>query len=164
MKKVYLIRHAKSSWDHQNLRDIERPLNERGMRDAPFMAKMLKGKGIRPEVLISSPAIRALMTASFFKIEFGLDGEDLHVRDEIYESLPATLIHLITMLPEDYDTIFLFGHNPDLTSLANLFTKKYIDNIPTCGVIGIHSHVDRWIDFSPVTATVQEYYYPKQYL
>ena len=128
------------------------------------MAKMLKGKGIKPDALIPSPAVRALTTAGFFKIEFKMDGEDLLIRDEIYEAMPATLSHLITLLPEDYETVFIFGHNPALTSLANMFTRDFIGNVPTCGIVGIHSRAARWLDFSPQNAEVKEFYFPKQYL
>lgn len=164
MKSVYLVRHAKSSWDFGNLRDIERPLNERGLKDAPFMAKLLKGKGVKPDALISSPAVRAVTTASFFKIEFGMDGEDLLIRDEIYEAAPATILHLIAMLPEDLNTVLIFGHNPTFTSVVNMFAKDFIHNMPTCSIAGIHSNVNHWIDFSPDTAKVKDYFYPKLYL
>ncbi len=164
MKTVYLVRHAKSSWDHPDLRDIERPLNERGLRDAPLMAKLLQGKGVKPDAIISSPAVRALTTASFFKIELGLEGQDLLIRDEIYEAFPMLILKLIQLLPEDFKTVLIFGHNPTFTGVANMFSKSYISNIPTCGVVEIKAKVDHWPDFNEKNAEVTEYYYPKQFL
>ena len=163
MKTVYLVRHAKSSWDHPDLRDIERPLNERGLRDAPLMAKVLKSKGVKPDAIISSPAVRALTTASFFKIELGLEGEDLLVRDEIYEAIPMTILTLLKLLPEDYEKVLIFGHNPTFTSVANMFSKDYISDIPTCGIVEIQMEVDHWQDFNGKKGKVTGYYYPKQF-
>ncbi len=164
MKTVYLVRHAKSSWDHPGLLDIERPLGDRGLRDAPFMAKMLRDKGAQPDVLISSPAVRALTTASFFKTAFELEGPDLLIKDEIYEAASQTILRLISTLPEKYGTVMLFGHNPTFTSVANLFTNKYIANIPTCGVVRIDAAVENWADFSEKTGRMEAYYFPKQFL
>ncbi len=163
MKTVYLVRHAKSSWDIPDLRDIERPLNERGLRDAPFMAKLLKSKGVKPDAILSSPAVRALTTAAFFKIELGLDGEDVRVRDEIYEAMPHAICRLINMLPEQDETVLLFGHNPTFTGVANLFTKDYIDNIPTCGIVEIKADVGHWQDFTEKQAEVTGVFFPKQF-
>ncbi|MEZ4960847.1 MAG: histidine phosphatase family protein [Saprospiraceae bacterium] len=163
MKQVFLVRHAKSSWDHPGLRDVERPLNERGQQDAPFMAKLVKGKGIKPDAILTSPAVRALTTANYFKLELGVDGEDFFIRDEIYESIPQTILHLINTLPETYQTVMIFGHNPTFTSVANLFTKDFIGNVPTCGIVGIASTALRWPDFSAQNAVVSDYFFPKQY-
>ncbi|MEO1257878.1 MAG: histidine phosphatase family protein [Bacteroidota bacterium] len=163
MKTVYLVRHAKSSWDYSSLRDEERPLNDRGLRDAPFMAKMLRKKGVEPDALISSPAVRALTTAIFFKIEMGVEGEDIIIRDEIYESMSSTIVNLIQKLPEDFQTIMLFGHNPTFTSVANIFTENYIPNMPTCSIVRIDAQVPNWLEFNDATAKVTEFHFPKQY-
>lgn len=163
MKTVYLVRHAKSSWDYPDLRDDERPLNEKGLHDAPLMAKLLRNKGVQPDALISSPAVRALTTAIFFKNELDMDGEDVLIRDEIYEAMSRQIPSLIQMLPEDFDTVMLFGHNPTFTSVANLFTKNYIDNLPTCGVVRIDAEVSRWSDFTEQTGKLTERHFPKDY-
>lgn len=163
MKTVYLIRHAKSSWDHPDLRDIERPLNERGLRDAPFMAKLLRSKSIKPDAIVTSPAVRALTTATFFKTELELEASQFIIRDEIYEAFTATITELIKQLPEAYETVLIFGHNPTFTGVANRFSKEYISNIPTCGIVGIEADVKHWNEFNEKTAGVKAYYYPKQY-
>ncbi len=163
MKTLYLVRHAKSSWDNNNLRDIERPLNERGLQDAPTMAKLMQSKGVQPDLLVSSPAIRALTTAAYFKLALGVEGEDFWVRDEIYEAMTATIQHLIETLPESANIVMLVGHNPTFTSLANLFTKDYIDNIPTCGVVCIRSEAATWPEFSKKNSEVVGKFFPKDF-
>ena len=163
MKKVFLVRHAKSSWDNPSLRDIERPLNERGLADAPFMAKLAKDKGFTPDAIFTSPAVRALTTANYFKLELGLDGEDFFIRDEIYEAIPQRIINLINTLPEKYSTVMLFGHNPTFTSVANMFSTDYIANLPTCGIVGIQSSASHWPEFSEKNAYLDAYFFPKQF-
>lgn len=163
MKTVYLVRHAKSSWDFRSLRDEERPLNKRGMKDAPFMAKMLHKKGVEPDAIISSPAVRAITTASFFKIEMGIEGQDIIIKDEIYEAMSSTILKLLQLLPEDYETVMLFGHNPTFTTVANQFTDRYIANMPTCGIARIEAAINNWSEFKPGNGSLTEFYYPKQF-
>ncbi len=146
------------------LRDIERPLNERGLDDAPKMAKLMKSKGAQPDLIVTSPAIRALTTAAYFKMTLGVEGEDFLVRDEIYEAISATIQQVIETLPESANTVMLFGHNPTFTSVANLFTENYIDNIPTCGVVRIESDAASWPEFSRLNAKVTAKFFPKDAL
>lgn len=143
--------------------DIQRPLNERGLSDAPFMAKLLRANGAQPQAIFSSPAIRALTTAAYFKIEFGIADKDFILKDEIYEAYPLSVLLLIKSLPGEYDRVMLFGHNPTFTSVANLFNPEYLDNLPTCGIVSIQAEVGTWADFSEKTAQVQHVFYPKQY-
>ena len=164
MKTVYLVRHAKSSWDYQSLRDSERPLNDRGLRDAPIMAKLLRKKGVKPDAIISSPAVRALTTATFFKNELAIDGEDVIIKDEIYEAMASTIVALIQRLPENLETVMLFGHNPTFTSVANIFTEKYIANMPTCSIVRIDADVANWLEFKEGNGKVTEFHFPKKYI
>lgn len=163
MKTVFLVRHAKSSWDFPSLRDIERPLNKRGLRDAPFMAKLLKKQGVEPDAIFSSPAVRALTTATFFKNELGLEGEDIFLRDEIYEAFPQVILNLIQTMPEQLNAVMIFGHNPTFTTVTNMFTDKYIGNVPTCGISKIEAKVSNWKAFSSETAKLCSFQYPKQH-
>ncbi|RMF31081.1 MAG: hypothetical protein D6765_02290 [Bacteroidetes bacterium] len=163
MKTAFFIRHAKSSWEHPELRDIERPLNPRGLRDAPFMAKLLKAKSPPPDTLLSSPAVRALTTAEFFARELGRGRESITVVNDIYGADPGTLLLLLRNLPEAYSTAWVFGHNPEFTELANRFSKEFIANVPTCGIFRLDGRVEHWRDFSPDTAELTEFHYPKQY-
>ncbi|MFQ5447426.1 MAG: histidine phosphatase family protein [Saprospiraceae bacterium] len=163
MKTLYLVRHAKSSWDYGNLSDRERPLNDRGLRDAPFMAGVLSGKGVQPDAIFTSPAVRAFTTAIFFKNRLAVDARDFFLRDELYETGAGEVLDFITLFPEDLDTVMVFGHNPAFTNVANVFSKNYIPNIPTCGVVCIGADVARWPDFVPKNARIVDFFYPKQF-
>jgi phosphohistidine phosphatase len=163
MKTVFLIRHAKSDWSDASLRDIDRPLNKRGIKDAPFMAKLLKSKGVAPDRLISSPAVRAVSTAVFFAEAFGVDKDDILIEEGIYEAGSSDIIRIIRRLPDEWDTILLFGHNPTFTTVANLFYQNLISNLPTCGIVRIDAEIDSWKDFDEQGARLNEIYFPKQY-
>jgi phosphohistidine phosphatase len=163
MKTVFFVRHAKSSWENPSLRDIERPLNQRGLRDAPFMAKLLRGKGVTPDRLLSSPAKRAMATAAFFAEAFDIDETDIESRAEIYEAFPETLLDIIRTFPAAWSNVLIFGHNPTFTSLVNLFSNRYIANVPTCGIVEVGAAIDDWRDFAPRTGKIANYYYPKQF-
>ncbi len=163
MKTIYFVRHAKSSWDHGNLRDIERPLEARGLRDAPLMAKVLKSKGVNPDLLLSSPATRAYSTALFFADAFEIDRRDVQLQPRIYEAFSEDILAIIEQLPAEADTVLLFGHNPTFTNIANRFSKKHIDNVPTCGIFKVEAKVQSWKDFQAPTAQMTEFHYPKQY-
>ncbi|RMD75414.1 MAG: hypothetical protein D6818_01735, partial [Bacteroidetes bacterium] len=114
MKHLYLIRHAKSSWDYPELRDIERSLNKRGRRDAPFMASLLHGKGVRPDLLLSSPATRAYSTAVYFAEALGYPVEQIRVEPVIYHGGEDDILALVRGLDDQLGTVLLFGHNPVL--------------------------------------------------
>lgn len=165
MKTLYLVRHAKSSWDDPSLHDSDRPLNKRGKRDAPFMAKLFADRGLRPDALVSSPAVRAFTTARHFAKALGLQKEDIVQKNGIYEATSGELLRIVQELRDEWDTVLLFGHNPTFTLFANQFAGRHIDNIPTCGVVKISGPVDSWRDFQPQRdIRVEEFVYPKQFL
>ena len=163
MKNVYFIRHAKSSWESPSLSDIETPLNPRGQRDAPFMAKMLKNKNVQADLIITSPANRALTTAKYFATEMNLSSEKIDIKNVIYGAYPEDVISLIKNLDDSINTIMVFGHNPTFTSLVNRFTEDYIANIPTCGIVKVNADINSWSKFGEANAELTEFYYPKQY-
>ncbi len=163
MKTLYLIRHAKSSWEDSSLRDIQRPLNPRGKRDAPFMAKLLKGKGIQADAIVSSPANRAFTTSTYFAKEMGIEENEIIQEDSIYEAYTEDIFNVIHSLHNSINTVFLFGHNPTFTSMANMFTQNYIANVPTCGIVVIESAAESWSAFGRENSLLKDYYYPKQY-
>jgi len=163
MKTIYFVRHAKSSWDHPTLRDIERPLEPRGLRDAPFMAKVLKSKGVEPDLLLSSPATRAYSTALYFADAFEIERGDVQLEPRIYEAFSEDILDIIEKLPAEADTVLLFGHNPTFTNIANRFSKKQIDNVPTCGIFKVEAKVNSWKDFKAPLAVLTEFHFPKQY-
>jgi len=163
MKKLFLIRHGKSSWSNPDLQDFDRPLNKRGIRDAPFMAKMLVGKGIKVDQIVTSPANRAISTAKQFATEQEMDHENLIIKHEIYEADPEILLQLVRGFSDEVDVVFMFGHNPGFTYLANMFDGDYIVNIPTCGIVEIQADIERWQELGGTNGKIANFYFPKQY-
>ncbi|WP_457598784.1 SixA phosphatase family protein, partial [Hydrogenimonas sp.] len=119
MKELFLFRHAKSSWDDPSLSDFDRPLNERGRRDAPLMGEHLKAMGIHLDLIVASPAKRAKKTAKIIAEKLGYDIEKIIWQENIYEASPQTLLYIVCQLPEKAKRVMLVGHNPSLTLLAN---------------------------------------------
>ncbi len=133
-KRLFLSRHAKSSWDDPTLRDFERPLNTRGKRDAPMMAQKLKAYGIKPDLIVSSDAKRAADTAHIYAETLQVP---LRYDSRIYEASAQSLLYLIDTLFEHYDNVMIVGHNPTLTDLANILGDKPIANLQTAATVGI---------------------------
>ncbi len=163
MKTIYLIRHAKSSWDNPDLRDFDRPLNKRGFRDAPFMAAFLSKQVPTPDKLVSSPANRAFTTATYFAEALGQKAKDIHQEAGIYEAYAQEVLLIIQGLEPAWDTVCLFGHNPGFTNLANQFSKDFIPNIPTCGIAKISGAITDWKDFEKGKVKLMNFHYPKQF-
>lgn len=163
MKKAIFIRHAKSSWADPSLRDFDRPLNKRGLRDAPFMAKLLKGKLDQLDLILASPANRAFTTATYFAEAFDIPVTNIRQEKKLYHAYPDEILKTVQELEDDIDTVLVFGHNPGFTDIVNQFTRNYIDNVPTCGICQIEASVQSWSDFDESNARLTAFYYPKQY-
>ena len=162
MKKLFLIRHAKSSWEDFNLDDFDRPLNKRGEKDAPFMGKLLKKKKPKPDLIISSPALRTKLTAQIMAKEIGYD--DKIVFDKtIYEAPLSNLKKVVHNIDDSFDTIFFIGHNPALCDLANFLCDIELENIPTCGIVEIDFDTNSWKDISKENSELISFEYPKKY-
>ncbi len=165
MLTLYLVRHAKSSWGNPGLRDHDRPLNERGLHDAPRMAQLLVDQGVQPDLLVSSPAKRALTTAFFFAEAFKLEANEVLREPNIYEAFPQEILRIISALPASAQTVLLFGHNPTFTEVANHFIENdFIENVPTCGVVKITSTAASWPEFYEGNSKVAACYFPKEVL
>lgn len=165
MKTLCLIRHAKSSWENPALDDFNRPLNERGLRDAPYMANLLRDTGMQPDLFVSSPANRALTTATIFAQAFDVPPSAILQNNRIYEASSEEIFQIIKTLPNEATTVLLFGHNPTFTLVANYFTAKatYISNVPTCGIVKIESTEPQWNMFIDGNTQVTSLYFPKQF-
>ena len=163
MKTLYIIRHAKSSWDDPVADDFDRPLNDRGKRDAPRMGKRLKEKEITPDLLITSPARRALATCHAIAEILQFPVQNIKLEKALYHASSGQILRIIHSLDDKHDVIFLFGHNPGLTDFANEFRddKKFIDNIPTCGVVGFNCNVKRWKEIGFGKAKLILFDFPK---
>ena len=164
LKTICLVRHAKSSWDYPLLPDIERPLNARGLRDAPFMAEQLQAIGVTPDLILTSPAVRARETAKYFRRQFNLPKKQFLVKDHLYGADPLDVIEIVQNSAGDYSTVLVFGHNPTTTMLANMFPGVAIDNVPTCGILQAKTMVDEWEKWTPDVSAFVGFYYPKQYV
>lgn len=161
MKNLLLVRHAKSSWSNPSLEDRERPLNNRGKRDAPFMAEHIRKEGHIIDAILSSPATRAYTTAEFFFKEFKSEVFDFRKESDLYFGSESDWMHLINSVEESYRFPAFFSHNPTITYFANKFIGVDFDNVPTCGVIHLTSTVDLWKDLHYDNTRVQNFYFPK---
>src|SRR5687767_6067245 len=120
MKTLHLVRHAKSDWGNQDLADIDRPLNERGYRDAHRMSKQFLEKKQAPQIIFSSPALRAMSTALIFCRNISYPPANIHIEEKIYEASIETMLHLVSQFDDRYGTAMIFGHNPVITDLTNI--------------------------------------------
>ncbi len=161
MKTLYLIRHAKSSWKDITLDDFERPLNKRGKHDAPFMGKLLKKSGVKPDIIYSSPAKRAKETAKMIAEQIGYNKE-IQYEKKIYESNLVGLKNVIHFIDDRNQIVFLFGHNPGLNIFVEDFCAFY-DNIPTCGIVRLDFSCDSWSEISVDNCNFTMFDYPKKY-
>lgn len=164
MKTVFFIRHAKSSWDDPNLDDHDRPLNKRGEKDGPKMAELFLEQFGEVDAIISSTAVRAKTTAGLFAAALNIEGTDrvLHT-SSLYCSMSREVHDVIRSLPDAYESVALFGHNPSFTSIANQFEGQVIPNIPTCGIVQIQSNINHWADWSARKGSIQAFIYPKMF-
>ena len=161
MKTLTLVRHAKSSWKHNDLSDRERPLNKRGERDAPIMGKRIVDAGIRPSLIISSPAVRAWTTAKIIAQEIGYPREFLQREDSVYMASLDDLLDVLIAQDAEFNNIMLVGHNPGLTRFANYLVPGVTDNLPTAGVVSVRLNQDDWSLYSKPQAELIIYDFPK---
>ncbi|MCR6722202.1 MAG: histidine phosphatase family protein [Chitinophagaceae bacterium] len=148
MKSLLLIRHAKSSWENFSVPDFDRPLNDRGKRDAPMMAERLKLKNVVADKVLVSTAKRARKTAEHFIEAWNTKESAIEFRDELYLASPSAFKKVLSKLPDTDNCVAVFSHNHGLTEFANDLTDVAIDNIPTCGIFAIHIKSDKWSDFA----------------
>lgn len=160
MKKLFLIRHAKSSWDNPALADFDRPLNTRGEKNASMMAKRLIQKGISPDLIYSSSANRAKTTALLITKELQCVNK-LVFKDELYDTEPLHIIAIINQTPHDVNTLFVVGHNPELGELAS-YLVGLEENIPTSGIVEIAINANDWSNFSKQECSLVSFDYPKK--
>jgi len=163
MKKVVIARHAKSSWDNPDWNDFERPLNKRGLRDAPFMAQIVAKLIEKPDLIISSSAVRAAATCRYFAEAFQFDENKIIYDENIYSNGIRYILNLLSSLDDNLNSVMIFGHNPDITSLFSRLTGEYIDNVPTCGVFGVAFDIETWKQIDDENGKLLFYEYPKKH-
>ncbi|MCW3106131.1 MAG: putative phosphohistidine phosphatase, SixA [Segetibacter sp.] len=160
MKSVLLIRHAKSSWDF-NVDDFDRPLNHRGKTDAPAMAKRLLKRDIEIDAFVSSPANRALTTATLFADAYGVKHKKIITLPSLYEANVEAFFDAVEGMDNEFKTIAIFSHNPGITAFANKISSVTIDDMPTCAVLGVKADIKKWKDFAEAKKEFWFFDYPK---
>jgi phosphohistidine phosphatase len=163
MKTLYLVRHAKSSWQYSDLDDFERPLNNRGRQNAPLMGDFLKKFKVAPDLILSSPANRAAMTARIIAAKILYPLEKIRYSEAIYEASVNALKHIIHQLDKSIHQAMLVGHNPALNGLANYIGDQPISNIPTCGVCCLELDISSWTNIGQHCGKLKFLEYPKKH-
>ncbi len=160
MKRLYVLRHAKSSWDDASLADFDRPLNDRGRGAAPFMGELMAGRGLRPDLIVSSPAVRAMQTAQLVKEASGFD-VPLRYDERIYEASPQTLLAVVSQISEDAASALIVGHNPGMEGIIRFLTGD-LQPMPTAALASIKLAIDRWAAAGEGSGTLEFIIRPKE--
>lgn len=161
MKTLFLIRHAKSSWDDAALSDRERPLDARGKRDAPAMGERLARRDVKPDLIVSSPAARALATAQIIARKLDYKLKDIVVDDRLYACSADDLLKVICGIADRQEHVMLFGHNPEITELAHRLWSQITD-MPTCAVAEFTFDANSWSNIGKATLATASLDYPKK--
>jgi len=161
MKNLTLVRHAKSSWNNPQLADFQRPLNKRGERDAPRMGSRLAARNMQPQIIVSSPAVRALTTAKVIASALGFQAAEIITDERIFHAYSDHLLEVIRGFDASLHHVMLVGHNPGLTDLVEQLSHAGISNIPTCGIVMLGFSVDHWRDVSDGAGEMLLFDYPK---
>ncbi|MFQ6613451.1 MAG: histidine phosphatase family protein [Fidelibacterota bacterium] len=161
MKTITLIRHAKSSWDYNQVADFGRPLNERGLKSAPIMGRDLRKQGFSFERIFTSGAVRTYHTAVLIAYELGIPSTRIKVKRELYQCTTGKLLSFIQSRKNNQQDIAIVGHYPSLPQTAELLTGELLDKFPTCAVVRIDFDSTDWSQISPGTGRIAYFQYPK---
>jgi len=162
MKTLYLLRHAKSSWEQSELRDFERPLAKRGLNDISKMGQRFSQLDRKVECIITSPAVRAKTTALLFAREIGFQDDDISANPELYFAGAAMFLKAASLVDEHFQSAMLVGHNPAITEFVNDMCGAGIDNIPTSGLVELSLPVTNWSDVKYGSAELIDFDFPKR--
>ncbi|MDE0536966.1 phosphohistidine phosphatase [Tenacibaculum lutimaris] len=157
MKTLYIVRHAKSSWEYDSVKDIDRPLKERGINDAHLLSKYLAKKINKPDVFLSSSANRALHTAVIFCENFGYPLSNLKIKRQLYNFSDGYLVKTVKALDDSFDSAIVFSHDHGINSFVNKFGNKPIAHVTTCGVVGIQFDTKHWKDIKKGSTILVEF-------
>lgn len=161
MKVLYIVRHAKSSWANPMQADFDRPLNDRGKRDAPRMGKRLKERRIIPDIMLTSPAKRALSTCKRIAETTGYEKAKIKTDQKLYHADETGLLKVVQSIKDKHHSAMLFGHNPGLTDFVNEISQSNLDNIPTCGIVAVVFMVDSWKEIGFGGGKLEFFDFPK---
>ncbi len=162
MKKLTAIRHAKSSWSNSSITDFNRPLNDRGLRDAPLMANYYRNHAKTIDQIVSSSALRAKTTAVIFAKAFEIPEDVILMEERIYEASAEELFNIISGFKEEWNHVIMVGHNPGFSYLVGLLTSELSDK-PTCCISEIELNVSDWRHVSSGVGQLVHYDFPKNY-
>ena len=160
-KILYLVRHAKSSWDDPTLADKDRPLSPRGLSSAPDMGRKLAAQGHKPDLVISSPARRALTTAKKIAQETGYSDSKIVTDDHLYFSGTRSMVDLLEQVDDKHGSVMIVGHNPAMSSLLNVLCESSVENMPTCAVAVVSFDMTSWSELTMTDGELLSYDYPK---
>jgi phosphohistidine phosphatase len=162
MKTLTLVRHAKSSWKDNSLADRDRPLSKRGKRDAPEMGRRIAAAGIRPSLIVSSPAVRAWTTAKIIANEIGYPREFLQRDNGLYLASVNGILDVIVAQDPGFNSLMLVGHNPGFTDFANYLVPGLTNNMPTASVVSVELDSEDWSLYDKPAAELLFYDFPKK--
>ena len=164
MKELIIVRHAKSDWGNEYLKDIDRTLSERGYNDAYFLSQWFDKNKQHPDHIICSPATRALSTALIFLRAMNLPLTSIALTDDIYESRAENILKVIQKQDKKTERLMAVGHNPGFTDLCNQLTEDmFFENIPTCGIVSFVFDVKKWSDIEFKKGKLNYYQFPKDF-
>lgn len=161
MKTLIILRHGKSSWDDSTLRDIDRPLLNKGKSRTQLIADYLKNNGLVPDLIISSPAIRAYETAVIAALNLNYRPEAIRKNDDLYFVNTEKYFEAVYSTPDELEKIMIVGHNPMITDFCNYFLTIKINNLPTSGLAVFNLHTDSWVETSKCSRTTEHLLFPK---
>jgi phosphohistidine phosphatase len=144
LKTLVIIRHGKSTWDYGGVPDYDRPLKDTGIFNTYAIGKKIKEQGITPDMIVSSPANRALHTAFIVARELLYPLEKIEINHVLYDESGDEILEMVKDTSDQYNSLFIFGHNPVFTELPNLFLKQQIDNLPTSGAVILKFETAQW--------------------
>lgn len=164
MKQITFVRHAKSDWGEEFAQDIDRHLSARGLKDAYVMSEWFAKNQTKPDLILSSPAIRAYSTALIFARNLTISAEEIQFESRIYEAEESTLLTVIQQQSEENSQLLVFGHNPGFTNLCNHLSEDiFFDNLPTCAMVSYQFQAKQWKDIRPKTGKLIFYEFPKNF-
>ena len=162
MKTLYLVRHAKSSWNNANMSDHDRPLNDRGKRDAPEMGRRLFQRNPQPTIIICSSAVRAETTATILAETIDYPIADLNIDERLYGAEANDVISIIGEIDNSIDCAMLVGHNPTFTHLINALSGSQMEEIPTCSMAVLKFPTNTWSEIDQTQGELLDFDYPKK--
>jgi len=162
MKRLTLVRHAKSDWSLPDQQDWDRVLNKRGQRDAPEMARRLRARKLKPEAILTSPAVRAVTTATIMAHELKVPASHVRQDERLYLASAPDMLTVVRELGGKVGHLMVLGHNPGITDFANrLSAGEQIDNMPTCAVFTASFDLDDWSELDWGQGHEEDFDYPR---